>query len=252
MSMKEKNDYIYGVHTIQEALDQGRSIEKVFFKTGLKGRSVYELRKRLEEQEIPFQIVPLQKIEKITRKNHQGVLAFIAPVQYQKVEDIIQGIFEHGENPFILVLDRITDVRNFGAIARTALASGVHAIVIPVKGSAGVNADAIKTSSGALNKIPVCRAHSLSETLAFLKKSGIHVVAASGNAEKYYFKKSLIEPLALILGSEEKGISQKNFSLADDFIKIPVNESIDSLNVSAATAVLCYEVVKQRIGSHEN
>jgi len=190
--------------------------------------------------------VPIEKLNKITTKNHQGVVAFISAVTYQRIEDIIPTIYEEGRMPFIVVLDGVTDVRNFGAIARTCECAGVDAIVIPTKGGAAINADAVKTSAGALLSIPVCREANLTNVLKFLASSGIKIVAATEKASMNYTESSMTEPIAIVMGSEDEGVAPEHLRICDDMIRIPLLGSIDSLNVSVAAGVLIYEAVRQR------
>jgi 23S rRNA (guanosine2251-2'-O)-methyltransferase len=183
----------------------------------------------------------------MTVKNHQGAIAFISPVAYQRIEDIIPGIYEEGRMPFIVVLDGVTDVRNFGAIARTCECAGVDAIVIPTKGGASITADAIKTSAGALLSIPVCREENLGNALKFIVSSGIKIVAASEKATKNYTEAVMTEPIAIIMGAEDEGVNPDHLRLCDEMVSIPMLGTIDSLNVSVAAGVLIYEAVRQRM-----
>lgn len=243
---KFKQDMIYGIRPVIEAIDSGKEAEKVFIQKGLRGDTIGELMKMLRERSIPYQFVPVEKLNRLTRKNHQGVVANISPVVFYNIEDVLPGIYEEGKTPFILILDRITDVRNFGAILRTAECTGVDAVVIPSKNTAQLNSDTIKSSAGAIFKIPICRSDNLKTTIEFLKQSGLKMVAATEKAEKIHFKADFTEPLGIILGSEGEGISGEYLKKADLEIKIPIKGEIDSLNVSVAASVLMYEVVRQR------
>lgn len=238
---------IFGIRSLIEAINEGKEIDKVFIQKGLKGDLYPELYQLIKKRGIPFSLVPVEKINRLTRKNHQGVVAFISEIQYQNIEQLIPILYEQGKTPFILVLDRVTDVRNFGAIARTAECAGVDAILIPARGSAAINADAIKTSAGALHKIPVCRARFLEDDLKFLKESGLRLIGVSEKADKAYYNETYKEPIALMLGSEEDGISDMYTKLIDDFVKIPMPGSIASLNVSVAGGILMFEAIKQRL-----
>ncbi|MEI6140008.1 MAG: 23S rRNA (guanosine(2251)-2'-O)-methyltransferase RlmB [Mariniphaga sp.] len=242
----EKSDYIFGMHTIIEAILSGKEIEKILIKKGLQGELYRELMDLVHQMQIPIQLVPIEKIDRVTRKNHQGVLAFISPIAYQNIEEIIPRLYEEGKNPLILILDEITDVRNFGAIARSAEVAGVDAIVIPEKGSAQINADAIKTSAGALHLIPVCRTKSLSMVVKYLKNSGLKIVAATDKGEKYLFDVAMKDPLAIILGSEDLGIEAGLLKVADEWAKIPQFGQIKSLNVSVAAGIMIFEAIRQR------
>ncbi|TVR70332.1 MAG: 23S rRNA (guanosine(2251)-2'-O)-methyltransferase RlmB [Marinilabiliales bacterium] len=241
-----RKDIIYGIRPVMEAVEAGSEIDRVFLRNGLRGPLAQSLLNLLRHREVPFQFVPVEKLNRISRINHQGVIAMTSAITWHDPAQIIPAVYENGETPFILVLDGITDVRNFGAVARTALCAGVHAIVVPVKGSAMTGPDAIKTSAGALHTIPVCRTQNLTETVNYLKESGLKIVAATEKAEKLYHEADLRGPAALVMGSEEKGISPDVIEQADIKVKIPVSGPIGSLNVSAAASVLVYEMVRQR------
>ncbi|MPM56035.1 putative TrmH family tRNA/rRNA methyltransferase [bioreactor metagenome] len=243
--MKEK-EMIFGIRAVIEAAEAGKDIDKVLVKRELSGELFKELQEVLRRYEIPMQKVPVERIDRITRKNHQGVIAFTSAVTYQKLDQIVPFLYEQGKNPFIVVLDGVTDVRNFGAIARTCEVAGVDAIVIPARGSVSVNADAIKTSAGALHLIPVCRENNLKEAVVFLKNSGIKVVAATEKAAKNYTDTDLSVPVAILMGSEDEGVSPEILRICDELIKIPQFGSIQSLNVSVAAGVMVYEVIRQR------
>ncbi len=235
------------MHSIMEALLQGKELDKVFIRKGLQNERSRELIKLLRDRDMPFQFVPQEKLQKITSKNHQGVIALGSLIEYGNLDTIIPGLFEQGEVPFILILDGITDVRNLGAIARTAECVGVNALLLPMKGSAQINADAIKTSSGALLNLNVCRTEKLSDAVQYLKNSGLKIISATEKASQTYFSADLNGPVALIIGSEEKGISTELIALSDIHIKIPVLGKVNSLNASVAGAVVMYEVLRQRI-----
>ena len=242
----DKNDYIFGTRAILEAIENGRSLDRILIRKGLQNELSRELFKSVKENQIPFQFVPIEKINRITRKNHQGVLAFLSPIEYQNIELILPDLFEKGKNPFILILDQITDVRNFGAIVRSAECAGVHAIVIPEKGMARIGADAVKTSAGALHHIPVCREKDLTSAISFLKNSGLKIVAANEKAKITYTETQFNIPVAIIMGAEDKGISSQVLKVADEQVKIPIHGKINSLNVSVAAALMMYEAVRQR------
>lgn len=239
-------DYIFGTRAIIEAINNGRTIEKILIKTGLNNELFQQLNVLIKENNIPIQYVPLEKINRVTRKNHQGVLAFVSPIDYANIETILPGIYEKGKDPLLLILDEITDVRNFGAIARTAECAGVDAIIIPAKGMARIGGDAVKTSAGALNHIPVCKVNNLVKTIQFLIDSGIHIVAATEKSEKLYTEGKLNSPLAIVMGSEDSGISPAILNLANEKLKIPITGQIESLNVSVSAALMIYEAVRQR------
>jgi len=190
--------------------------------------------------------VPAEKLRRLVPQPHQGIVAVISPIQYQNIEMLVPFVYEAGETPFFIIADRVTDVRNFGAIARTASCAGVHGLIIPERGSAMINSDAVKASAGALNLIPVCRSLNLKHTLQFLKDSGIKIVACTEKASKEYTETNLTVPVALLLGSEEDGISPEYLKFADDKVKIPMSGTIGSLNVSVSSAIIMYEAVRQR------
>ncbi|MFT4073100.1 MAG: 23S rRNA (guanosine(2251)-2'-O)-methyltransferase RlmB [Dysgonamonadaceae bacterium] len=243
--MKEK-EMIFGIRAVIEAVEAGKNVDKVIVKRELSGELFKELQAVLKEHEIPMQKVPLERIDRYTRKNHQGVIAFLSAITYDSIESIIPFLYEQGKDPFILVLDGLTDVRNFGAIARTCEVAGVDAIVIPTRGSVSVNADAVKTSAGALLKIPVCKEPNLTQAIQFLKNSGLKIVAATERAASLYTEADMKGPVAIIMGSEESGISNDNLRIADQLVKIPQFGTIGSLNVSVAAGVLIYEVIRQK------
>jgi len=241
-----KQDMVYGIRPVMEAIDSGKEAEKVFIQKGLRSDNFGELMKMIKDRSIPYQIVPIEKLNRLTRKNHQGVVAYISPVVFYQIEDILPTIYEEGKTPFVIILDRITDVRNFGAILRTAECTGVDAVIIPSKNSAQLNSGTIKSSAGAIYKMPICRSDNLKTTLDFLRNSGLKIVAAAEKAEVNHFQSDMTGPLGIILGSEGKGISAEYLKKADMEVKIPLLGEIESLNVSVAAGVLMYEVVRQR------
>jgi len=237
---------IYGIRPVMEALDAGKEFEKIYIGRTARGELILELKNALKEKQIEWQDVPPEKLDRFTRKNHQEVVAFISPVSYVDIAQIIPTLFEQGITPLILVLDRITDVRNFGAIARTAECAGVQAIVIPSKHAAQVTPDAIRTSAGALTRIPVCRVNQLRDVLTYLHDSGIRIFAASEKGNAPHYAADFNSPAAIIMGSEEDGISQALLQMCDQQLRIPLHGQISSLNVSVACGVLLFEVVRQR------
>lgn len=245
--MKE-NEMIFGIRAVIEAVQADKEIDKILVKRELQGDLARELFAVLKEYNIQVQRVPQERLDRITRKNHQGVIAFISAITYYRLEDIIPTVYEQGKNPFIVLLDGVTDVRNFGAIARTSECAGVHAIVIPAKGSVSVNADAIKTSAGALHVLPVCKEKSINQAIRFLKESGVKVFAATEKAQSVYTNVSYDGPVAIVVGAEDIGVSMENLRICDEMVKIPQYGTIGSLNVSVAASVMVYEVVRQRGG----
>ncbi len=238
-------DYIYGIHSVLEAIDAGRTIDKIYVKNA---RS--EVAQRARAAGIPLQVVPDERLNRITRKNHQGVIAMMSAIEYVRLDSLLPSLFDEGVLPFILVLDGITDVRNFGAIARTAECCGVNAIVIPAHGSVSVGADAIKTSAGALNHIPVCREDSLSKAVKYLQESGCQIVASTEKSSQNYTTADYTTPLALVMGAEGTGISTDILRMADTRAAIPMFGNIGSLNVGVAAGVMMYEVVRQRLSDN--
>ena len=244
--MKE-NEMIFGIRAIIEAIESDKEIDKIILKKDLQSELSHELFEVLRSHPlIQVQRVPLERINKYTRKNHQGAIAFISSTHYQRVEDLVQNIFEEGKDPFFIILDGVTDVRNFGAIARTCECAGVDAIVIPFRGSVSVGADAIKTSAGALHTLPVCKEKNLVQTVKYLKASGVRVVAATEKGDNVYTDTDLTGPLAIVMGAEDTGVSPEIIRLCDDLVKIPINGKISSLNVSVAAGVMIYESIRQR------
>jgi len=244
---RESNQVVFGIRAVIEAIKSGKEIESLYIQRGIGGGLMAELKQLLGEHQIVAQQVPVEKLNRITQKNHQGVIAFISPITYQKIEDIIPQIFEKGETPLILILDSITDVRNMGAIARTAECSGVHAIVVPAKGSAQINPDAIKTSAGALYKIPVCRHDNFMQTVRFIQESGLQLVCCTEKTQDYIYKPDYTMPTAIVMGSEEDGVRNDIIRIADHLAKIPMYGEIESLNVSVATGIILYEAIRQRL-----
>jgi 23S rRNA (guanosine2251-2'-O)-methyltransferase len=239
-------DFIYGSRAIIEAIHAGKEIDKLLLQKDVRNDLTTELLEAARDLNIPIQKVPIEKLNRITRKNHQGSIAFISSVVYASLDNIISEAYRKAEVPLLIVLDRITDVRNFGAIARTAECIGAHGIVIPSRGSAQVGSDAMKTSAGALNYIPVCRADNLKTTLREIKDNGITVIACTEKATDLVYKQDLTVPVALLMGSEEDGISPEYMKFADHLCKLPITGRIESLNVSVATSVILYEAIRQR------
>ncbi|MFA6261263.1 MAG: 23S rRNA (guanosine(2251)-2'-O)-methyltransferase RlmB [Bacteroidia bacterium] len=245
-----KEEYtIYGIHAVTEAFDAGKEINKILVAKGLKNDQAEEVIKRARNQQIPVQFVPRESSVFPRQRNHQFVVALLSPISYHSLEDILPKLFEEGKNPFILVLDHITDVRNFGAISRSAYCAGVHAIVVPFEGAAPVNEDAVKTSAGALLKIPVCREKNFKSTMELLNQSGVTTVACTEKANKDIAFVDLTGPVAIIMGSEETGISSEVIKRCGSLVKIPLEQGVGSLNVSVAAGIAVYETVRQRMAA---
>jgi 23S rRNA (guanosine2251-2'-O)-methyltransferase len=241
------NDMIFGIRAVMEAVLSGKEIDKLLIKKDLQGDLIKELYAALRDRNIQAQRVPVERLNYITRSNHQGVIAFTSAVTYHRLDHVIPFVYEQGRDPFIVLLDGITDVRNFGAIARTCECAGVDAIVIPVRESVTVNADAMKTSAGALNVIPVCKEKSITQAVRFLKDSGVTVFAATEKATTNYTEVTYNHPVAIIIGAEDTGVAAKNLRICDEMIKIPQFGTIGSLNVSVAASVIVYEGIRQRM-----
>ncbi|NGF58093.1 23S rRNA (guanosine(2251)-2'-O)-methyltransferase RlmB [Parapedobacter sp. SGR-10] len=243
---KESNQMVFGIRAVIEAIDSGKEIESIFVQRGLSGSLFMELKALLKEHNIGFQQVPIEKLNRITRKNHQGVIAVISPITYHNIEDLLPILYERGEVPLLLMLDGVTDVRNMGAIARTAECAGVHALIVPQKGSAEINPDAIKTSAGALYKIPVCRQDSLGKTGRFLIDSGIQLVVGTEKTDSSIYDVDYTVPTCIIMGAEDIGVSNDLIRISDKLARIPMFGEIKSLNVSVSAGVVIYEAIRQR------
>jgi 23S rRNA (guanosine2251-2'-O)-methyltransferase len=244
--VKSKSGIIFGIHPVNEAIRSGKPIDKVLLKLGFKSETLPGLFPAMKDQNIPFQYVPLEKLNRLTGGNHQGIIALVSELEYTELDKLVPMLFDQGKLPVLVLLDSITDVRNLGALARSAECAGIDALIVPSKGSAQINADAIKTSAGALNNIPVCRVNSLEEAAKYLRDSGFQLVAATEKAEDFIYTADFNKPIALMLGAEDTGIDPKLLKLADVLVKIPMYGAIQSLNVSAAASVLFFEIVRQR------
>lgn len=245
-SESKTEDFIFGLRPVMEAIEAGKTIDKIFVQGGLQGEIYSELKKLLKKHNIRPNTVPIEKLNRFTRKNHQGVVAFISEIPFYKIEDLLPQIFEEGKVPFLLILDRLTDVRNFGAIARTAECVGIDAVIIPDKGAAPINSDAIKTSAGALYNVKICKENNLAHVVDFLQQSGVTVFAATEKAEKLIYDVDFSEPCAIVMGNEETGISKEVMHHADEKIKLPITGKTQSLNVSVACGAILYEAVRQK------
>ena len=237
---------VFGLRPVIEAINAGKEIDRVFIQNGLRAELFRDLMALLKEHNIPYKYVPIVKLNKITRKNHQGVIAYISPIVFSNIEQIIPGLFEEGVDPLILILDKITDVRNFGAILRTAESTGVNAVVFPSQGAALLNSGTVKSSAGAIFNISLCRSDNLKDTIDFLKNSGLKIAAATEKGADVYYESDLSGPMVLIMGSEGDGVSGEYLKRSDSKVMIPMLGTTASLNVSVAAGVLLYEIVKQR------
>lgn len=242
-------DYIFGIRAVVEAINAGQTLDKIMVKRDLNGDLAKELLDTARNHRVPVQRVPVEKLNRVTRKNHQGVVAMIAAVPYYTVEQLLPMLYDDGEVPFFVILDGVTDVRNFGALARTCECAGASAIVIPERGSVSVGADAVKTSAGALNYLPVCRERNLVNAIRYLRDSGCKIVGTSDRNAISYTEPDYTSPVALVLGSEDNGISPEVQQLCTERVVIPEFGNIHSLNVSVAGGIMMYEVVRQRLAS---
>jgi 23S rRNA (guanosine2251-2'-O)-methyltransferase len=249
--MREK-ECIFGLRPVIEAIKAGKQLDRLLVKQGLQGPLYQELMHLVRTHNIVWQIVPVERIELVTRKNHQGVLAWLSLIEYQHIENLLPMIWEKGDEPFIIALDGVSDVRNFGAIVRTAECLGAHAIIIPEKGSARITADAVKTSAGALHTFPVCREKSIIRAVTYLRESGLKIISATEKSGIPATDADLKGPCVLVLGSEDKGISRELLNLSDQKVKIPMTGTIESLNVSVSAGILIYEIGRQRSTSSQS
>lgn len=243
---RSRQQLVYGIRPVMEAIDAGTQIDKVLIQNGLEGKLVQELKMKLRQAGCPFQYVPEEKLHKMTDGNHQGVVATISAIKYQSFEEVVDRLAQEGQTPFLLMLDHITDVRNLGAIVRTAECAGVHAVVVPEHGTAAINEDAIKTSSGALLRVPICREANLKTVVNYAKQSDIQVVAATEKSHMSYLDLNYQRPTMIIMGSEDTGISNDLLKLSDARAKLPIMGEVQSLNVSVAAGVFMYELLRQR------
>lgn len=247
---------IFGIRAVIEALRAGKTLDKIMIRRDMSSSIGRELLAEIEKVTPPsmggvggglaVQRVPIEKLDQYTDKNHQGVIAFLSPIDFCRIEDLVPTLYEEGKVPFLVVLDGITDVRNFGAIARTCSCAGVDAIVIASRSGVAVNGDAVKTSAGALHSLPVCKVENMQSCLRFLSESGLRIVAATEHSEANYTEVDMTQPLAIVMGNEEHGIYEENLKLCTDKVRIPMRGTIESLNVSVAAGVMIYEVVRQR------
>lgn len=245
--MQEQETQIYGIRALIEALKAGKTIDKVFLQKGLQGGLYKELMPLLQAAQVPVQYVPVEKLNRLTKKNHQGVVAKLSPVDYHNFEDLVISVIESGVAPLFLVLDHLSDVRNFGAIIRTAECTGVSGIIIPKRGSVSITADTVKTSAGAVFRVPICKVENLVDAVYYLQGSGIRVVAATEKTNQLLYAEDFTVPTAIVMGAEDVGVSPAVLKVVDSKAKLPMVGDISSLNVSVACAVFLYEVVKQRL-----
>ncbi|MEG1554230.1 MAG: 23S rRNA (guanosine(2251)-2'-O)-methyltransferase RlmB [Rikenellaceae bacterium] len=239
-------ELVFGVRPVLEAIEAGKQIDRVFIRQGADTPHIMQIMALCREKDIVAQFVPVEKLNRLTRNNHQGVIAQVSPVEYFEIEDILEKVLRSDKTPLIVLMDSITDIRNFGAIARSCECAGVDALIMPKKNSAPVNGDAVKSSAGALNLIPICRVGSIRNTLKLLADQGLTIVAATEKAEKVIYDADLTKPMVLVMGSEDKGISREVLKMCDVTVSIPMIGKTESLNVSAAAAVILFETLRQR------
>lgn len=243
----EANTSIYGLRPVIEALESDVRLECVYLQNGLGGPLAGTLKGLIRDKGVPFRFVPVEKLDRMAKGHHQGVVALISPIAYRQAIDLIPSLVEDGKVPFLLMLDHVTDVRNFGAIARTAECAGMDAVIIPTRGAAQVTDDAVKTSSGALLRLPVCREDNLKTTLNLARQCGYQIVAATEKGATDYLTVDFCKPTLLVMGAEETGISPELLKMADVRAKLPILGQVQSLNVSVAAAVFLYEALRQRM-----
>lgn len=244
---KTDSDLVFGIRPVMEAIRSGKIFDKLFIQNNLTGELSKEILGEIKAANVVFTKVPVEKLNRITRKNHQGVVGFISPIEFSSIDHIIDNSYATGKDPFVLVLDRVTDVRNFGAIVRTAECAGIDAIVVPTRGAAQISSDAMKTSAGALNHVAICRTNNVLALMNSLKNMGLNIVACTEKTSDILFDAELNQPIAIILGSEENGISQDLLKISDQRAKIPINGKIESLNVSTSAGIIVYEALRQRL-----
>jgi len=241
-----EKEMIFGLRAVLEAIDAGKVLDKVLLRRDMSSAIGKELIAKLENTQTQIQKVPLEKLNQYTDKNHQGVIAFISPIEFYPLENMVQSLYDAGKVPLLIALDGVTDVRNFGAIARTCVCAGVDALVIGTRGSAAINGDAVKASAGALYSLPVCKVENMQNALRYLRDSGLHVIAATEHTDRNYTEVDMTVPSCIVMGSEEKGIYEENLKLCTDKVRLPMTGVIESLNVSVAAGVMIYEAVRQR------
>lgn len=241
------NSIVFGVWPVTEAFDSDKEFDKILIQRGLTNPQITEIKQLAKDRQIPVQTVPIERLNRVTRKNHQGVIGFISPIAFHDIETLMPSIYENGDIPLIMILDGLTDVRNFGAIVRTAECSGVNAVIIPSKGGAAVNGDALKTSAGALFNVPVAKVNNIHQTIRFLQQSGVQVVGCTEKTNDSMYDVDYTMPTAIVMGNEETGLSNDVLKTADRLAKIPMMGKTGSLNVSAASAIILYETVRQRL-----
>ncbi len=242
----EKENQIFGIRAIIEAINAGKEIDKVFIQSDTQSELMQELMKAMKKNSINFSYVPVEKLNRLTPNNHQGAVATIAPISFVKLENLVDSVVASGKNPLFLILDQLSDARNFGAIIRTAECTGVDGIIVQKTGAAPVNGDTVKTSAGAVFNVPICKVDHIKDAIFYLQGSGIKTIAATEKTDQNIYDISLNEPVAIIMGSEDRGINPSVLKIVDEKAKLPMFGTIGSLNVSVACGAFLYETVRQR------
>ena len=237
---------IFGIRAVIEAIEAGKVLDKVLLRRDMTSSIGRELLQKLDGTGTPVQKVPMEKLNQFTDKNHQGVIAFLSPIEFTPLDSLVQSLYDVGKTPLLVMLDGVTDVRNFGAIARTCVCAGVDALIIGSRGSVAINGDAVKASAGALHHLPICKVENLQNALRYLQESGLRLVAATEHTDRSYTEVDMTVPTCIVMGSEERGIYEENLKLCTDQVRLPMTGVIESLNVSVAAGVFIYEAVRQR------
>ncbi len=241
-----EKEMIFGIRAVIEAIDAGKVLDKVLLRRDMSSAIGRELLFKLEGTNTPVQKVPIEKLNQFTDKNHQGAIAFLSPIEFYPLESMVQSLYDEGKTPLLMLLDGVTDVRNFGAIARTCACAGVHALIIGSRGGVAINGDAVKASAGALHTLPICKVENMQTALRYLQESGLRIVAATEHSDRNYTEVDMTVPTCIVMGSEEKGIYEENLKLCTDQVRLPMTGVIESLNVSVAAGIFIYEAVRQR------
>ena len=244
--MNSKESTIFGIYPVQEALNSNVNFDKVFIQKGINNDKVDALIREMESKNITINIVPIEKLNRLTRGNHQGIVAVTSPIAFYSLETVVESALSAVKTPLFLILDQISDVRNFGAILRTAECTGVDAVIIQKSGGAPISGDTVKTSAGAIFKIPICKVDHIKDAIFYLQASDVKTIAATEKSNQSIYSTDLTKPLAIIMGSEGKGVSQSVLNLVDEKAALPLLGEINSLNVSVACGAFLYEVVRQR------
>lgn len=248
--MEKQSSKIFGLRAIIEAINAGNSIDKVFLQKDVNGTLMIELKQLIKQNNITSSIVPVEKLDRMSRdNNHQGAAALIAPISFYDLDSLITSTLEKGETPLFILLDQLSDVRNFGAIIRTAECTGAHGVIIPKTGNAPVNGETVKTSAGAAFNVPICKVDHIKDAIFMLQAADIQIVCATEKTEETIFDADFTKPTAIVMGSEDRGINPSILKIADTKVKLPLLGKIGSLNVSVACGAFLYETVRQRMNN---